>query len=421
MNSQMTRRNLLKIAGSAAAASALPLSVSAATQRRSIGANDRIRIGMIGCGDRGRNAHMKGIYKHVKETNFEIVALADPWSVSRETANGLVKEWFGRDAQQCVSYRQLLDLKDIDAVMIASCDLHHTAHLEAAARAGKHIYCEKPIAVEFPDLVRAVDAVKEAGTVVQVGTQIRSLPSIVGARDLFRTGIFGKLSRVEECRNAERPYWYHYLKDVREEDVDWKEFLHGLPQRPFRSDIYSGWYGHYEFSRGPIPNLGAHFIDLMNFITGATVPTSCVCLGHINETWKDEHNFTNPNVIQATWTYPEGFLVSSSNNLANGAGCIRKLYGDKGSLDISNWSKPTYDCEGAPRRDGTIRGKNEVTPTEHPDHFLNWLQCVRSGEKPNASIDAGYQHAVPVIMAMKSYETGRKTMYDPVKREITLA
>jgi len=421
MNRQVTRRKLLTLAGSAAAAAAMPFSVSAATRRRAIGANDRIRIGMIGCGDRGRNAHMKGIYKHVKETNFEIVALADPWRVARETANGLVKEWFGRDARQCVSYRQLLELNDIDAVMIASCDLHHTAHLEAAARAGKHIYCEKPLAVEFPDLVRAVDAVKEAGTVVQVGTQIRSLPTIVGARDLFRTGIFGKLSRVEECRNAERPYWYHYLKDVREEDVDWKEFLHGLPMRPFRSDIYSGWYGHYEFSRGPIPNLGAHFIDLMNFITGAGFPTSCVCLGYVNETWKDEHNFTNPNVIQATWTYPEGFLVSSSNNLANGAGCIRKLYGDKGSLDISNWSKPTYDCEGAPRRDGAIRGKNDVTPVEHPDHFLNWLQCLRTGATPNASIDAGFQHAVPVIMAMKSYETGRKTVYDPVKREITYA
>lgn len=419
MQKDLTRRNVLKLAGAAAAASAF--SVSADTRRRAVGANDRIRIGMIGCGDRGRNAHMKGIYKHVKETNFEIVALADPWRVSRETANGLAKEWFGRDAQQCVSYRQLLELKDIDAVMIASCDLHHTAHLEAAARAGKHIYCEKPLGVEFPELVRAVDAVKEAGTVVQVGTQIRSLPSIVGARELFKTGIFGKVSRVEECRNAEKPYWYHYLKDVRQEDVDWQEFLHGLPDRPFRSDLYSGWYGHYEFSRGPIPNLGAHFIDLMNYITGASFPTSCVCLGTCAETWKDEHAFTCPNVIQATWTYPEGFLVSSANNLANSSGCVRKIYGDKGSLDITNWSKPTYDCEGAPCRDGGIRGKKEVEPVDHPDHFLDWLQCMRSGATPNAPIEAGFQHAVPVIMAMKSYETGRKTLYDPVKRALTTA
>jgi len=419
MQKDLTRRNVLKLAGSAVAASAL--SVSADTRRRSIGANDRIRIGMIGCGDRGRNAHMKGIYKHVQEANFEIVALADPWRVARETANGLVEEWFGRDARQCVSYRQLLELQDIDAVMIASCDLHHTAHLEAAARAGKHIYCEKPLGVEFPDLVRAVDAVKAAGTVVQVGTQIRSLPSIVGARELFRTGIFGKLSRVEECRNAERPYWYHYLKDVRKEDVDWQEFLHGLPDRPFRADIYSGWYGHYEFSRGPIPNLGAHFIDLMNFITGASFPTSCVCMGLCSETWKDEHAFTCPDVIQATWTYPEGFLVSSANNLANGAGCVRRIYGDKGTLDISNWNKPTYDCEGSPRRDGSIRGKKDVEPVDHPDHFLDWLRCMRSGATPNAPIEAGYQHAVPVIMAMKAFESGRKAVYDPVKRTLTTA
>lgn len=422
MSNKTTRRNLLKIAGSAAAAYTAPFSVSAATRRRSIGANDRVRIGIIGCGDRGRNAHMKGLYKHVKETNFEIVALADPWRLSRERANGLVKEWFGRDAKQFVSYRQLLEVKDLDAVTIASCDLHHTAQLEAAGKAGLHVYCEKPLAVEFPDLVRAVDAAKAAGTAVQIGTQIRSLPSIVGARDLYRTGIFGNLTRVEECRNQSRPYWYHYLKeDVKQEDVDWKEFLHGLPDRPFRSDIYSGWYGHYEFSRGPIPNLGAHYIDLVHFITGATFPKSCVCLGTRTPTWKDEHNFTNPTSIQATWHYPGDFIVSSANNLSNSAGSIRKIYGDKGSLDISNWSKPTYDCEGAPRRDGAIRGKNVVTPTPHPDHYLNWLECVRSGKTPNASIDAGYQHAVAVIMAMKSFESGRKTLYDPVKLEITYA
>jgi predicted dehydrogenase len=419
MDNRMTRRGLVKVMGGAAAAGALPLSVSAATRRRSVGANERIRIGVVGCGDRGRNAHMKGLYKHLKETNFEIVALADPWRLAREQANTLVKEWFGRDAQQFGSYRGLLECKELDAVTIASCDLHHTAHLEAVAKAGLHIYCEKPLAVEFEDLVRAVDAGRVAGTVIQIGTQIRSLPSIVGARDLFRTGVFGKISRVEECRNAERPYWYHYLKEVRAEDVDWKEFLHGLPDRPFRSDIWSGWYGHYEFSRGPIPNLGAHFIDLVHFITGAKFPSSCVCLGTLSETWKDEHAFTCPNVIQATWTYPEGFLVSSANNLANSAGCIRKIYGDKGALDITNWNKPTYDCEGAPRRDGSIRSKNEVAPVDHPDHYLDWLQCMRSGKTPNASLEAGYQHAVAVIMAMKSYETGRKTVYDPVKRTIT--
>jgi predicted dehydrogenase len=419
MKSTVTRREVLTAVGGAALGACLtPKSVSADTRRRAIGANDRIRIGVIGCGDRGRNAHMKGLFAHVKETNFEFVAVADPWRVAREQASGMAREWFGREAQHCVSYRQLLELKDLDAVTIASPDHVHTLHLEAAARAGKHIYVEKPMAYEFEDLVRAVDAVKEAGTVVQVGTQLRSLPSIVGARDLYRTGIFGQLSRIEECRNSEQPYWYRYLKDVKKEDVDWKEFLNDRPMRPFRADLYSGWYGYYEFSKGPTPGFGAHFIDMLHFITGAQFPSSCVCLGGTC-TWKDEHNFTAPDCIQATWLYPEGFLVSISNNLGNGAGSTRKFYGDKGVLSVDNWNAPTYACEGSPRRDGAIRGKNEVKPVDHPDHFLNWLQCLRSGETPNASIDAGFQHAVAVLMAMKSYETGRKTVYDAAKRTLT--
>lgn len=425
---QPTRRAFLKTStlavgglGLATGCATAPLHpLTAAERSRSIGANDRIRIGQIGCGSRGVGAHMAGIQPHAQAQNVEYVAVCDPWRVAREQANAKVKEWFGHDAQQFVSYRDLLALKDVDAVMIASCDFQHTTHLEAAAKAGKHIYVEKPMATDFDKLVRAVDAVKAAGTIVQVGTQLRSLPSINGARALYRTGIFGQLSRVEECRNGDQPYWYHYLKDVKEEDVDWKEFLMDRPLRPFRADAYSGWYGYYEFSRGPIPGFGSHFIDMLHFITGAKFPASCVCLGG-TFTWKDEHQFTAPDCIQATWVYPEGFLVSSSNNLGNQHGSVRRMYGDKGVLKLDNWNEPTFSAEGGPRRDGTIRGIKPVPPVECPDHFLNWLQCMRSGETPNASIDAGYQHAVAVIMAMRSYESGRKTLYDHTKREIRMA
>ncbi len=395
----------------------LPDSFTILEKGRAIGANDRIRIGIIGCGLRGRNALMEGIWKHVKEMNFEIIALADPWRVSREEANAKVRNWFGRDARQMVSYRDLLQMKEVDAVMIGSPDHVHTLHLEAAARAGKHIYVEKPLAMSMKKLVSAVDAVKEAGVVVQVGTQLRSLPGIVGARDLFRSGKLGKLSRVEECRNSPRPYWYGYLRDVRKEDVDWMEFLADRPARPFHPDIYSAWYGYYGFSHGPIPNLGAHFIDLVHFITDAGFPESCVCLGG-TFTWKDEHQFTAPDCIQATWIYPGGFLVSSSNNLGNGMGSVRNFYGDKGVLNLGNWNKPTITDAGSPRKDGSIAGELPVQPVERPDHFLDWLRCIRSNGTPLASIDAGYQHAVAVLMAMKSFEKGRKTIYDPKKRKI---
>ena len=395
----------------------LPKSLTILKQGRALGANDRIRIGIIGCGDRGNKVFMDGVYKHVDEMNVKIVALCDPWRVAREQANLKVKQWYGRDAKQVVSYRELLELDNIDAVMIASPDHLHTTHLEASARAGKHIYVEKPLAMDMDKLIRAVDAVKEAGVVVQVGTQLRSFPGIMGARDLYRQGTLGKLSRIEECRNQLKPYWYGYLRDVKEEDVDWKEFLGDRPYRPFTSDAYSAWYGYYDFSHGPIPNLGAHFIDVVHFVTGAKFPESCVCLGD-TFTWDDEHRFTNPDCIQATWIYPEGFMVSSSNNLGTGAGSVRNFFGDKGVMNMASWGSPTYTDKGAPRPDGTINGEKPVELIERPDHFHDWLRCIRNNETPIAPIEAGYQHAVAVLMAMKSYETGRKTLYDAEKRKI---
>jgi len=414
----LSRRSFLKRTGSVAVGAALnrAVSLTAAERARAVGANDRIRVAQIGCGTRGIRVHMGNMAKQ-KALNVEVVAVADPWRVAREKAVAKAKESFGTDAKAFVSYRDLLAMDGIDAVMIASCDHQHTTHLEAAARAGKHVYVEKPMATEFDRLVKAVDAVKKAGVVVQVGTQVRSLPTMVGCRELVQSGVLGQISRVEEVRNGARPYWYAYLKDVRREDVDWDEFLMDRPKRPFRADIYSGWYGYYDFSQGPVPGLGSHYIDLVHMMTGATCPDSCVCLGGTFY-WKDEHEFTSPDQCQALWTYPEGFLASYVTNFANSNGSLKRLYGDKGTLKFDKWSAPVYTAEGGPKRDGSIRGENPVRPVDMPDHFVDWIQCMRSGKTPHASIDAGYQHSVAVLMAMKSYETGRKVLYDAGKREM---
>jgi predicted dehydrogenase len=114
-------------------------------------------------------------------------------------------------------------------------------------------------------------------------------------------------------------------------------------------------------------------------------------------------------------------MVTSSNNFANSAGNSRKFYGDKGTLAVDNWNAPTYSADGGPKRDGKIRGKVDVPLVPRPDHFLNWLQCMRTGETPHASIDAGYQHAVAVLLAVTSYDTGRKAIYDAKQRKITTA
>jgi predicted dehydrogenase len=408
-----SRRQFLRT--TAAAGAVLPISSAAYSRVR--GANDRISIGIIGCGSRGQGVYIPTIHKHAKAMNATITAIADPWKVSRDTGAAKVKELFGSDVRTFVSYRDLLALGDVDAVMIASCDHQHTTHLKAAAEAGKDVYCEKPLAKRIDKLRAAYDAVKAAGIVCQIGTQLRSFATFTGCRKLYRTGILGTVGRIEQRRNSSQPYWYQYIRDVHREDVDWGEFRMDLPDRPFDPVRYSGWYGYRETSDGPVPGLGSHFLDLVHYITGATFPTSCVCLGG-TYTWEDKHRFTAPDHVQALWEYPEGFLVSYSTNFGNSGDNVLGMFGDQGMLDMTNWGGPVLTAEGGSKNKGIIRGKNPVEEVPMPDHWLDWLQCIRNRKTPNASIDAGYQHAVACIMAMQSYDTGRRTVYDPQKREI---
>jgi len=407
-----SRREFLKTASAGASA----LALGAASYVRAAGSNERISIGVIGCGQRGFNRHMPAVHEHDKKENVEFTAVCDPWRPRRERAAARVKEWYGRPAQQFVSYRDLLGKGSIDAVMIASCDHQHTTHLEAAARAKKDIYCEKPLAMDLERLKRSCDAVKKSGVVVQVGTQLRSYPSFTGCRKLFRTGALGKVARIEQCRNSTRPYWYTRLAEARERDVDWDEFLLHRPKRPFNAVQFTGWYGFRDFSDGPVPGLGSHFIDLVHYITGAKFPTSVVAQA-ATFTWRDGNKFTCPDHVQALWIYPEGFLVSYSTNFGNGDGNSFRIYGDQGVMNMVQWTAPTVSGAGAGKK-GPFSKEVPVEPVERPDHFLDWLQCLRSRKIPNAPIDAGYQHAVAVIMAMKAADTGRRQTYRPETREI---
>ena len=188
------------------------------------------------------------------------------------------------------------------------------------------------------------------------------------------------------------------------------------PMRPFRADLFTGWYGYRDFSAGPVPGLGSHFIDLIHYITGAKYPTSAVAQGG-TFTWKDEHGFDCPDHVQATWVYPEGFMVSYATNFGNGSGNSLRFYGDSGTLDMTQWTAPMVSAAGAGKK-GTLGDQTPVAPVDTPDHFLDWLQCIRNRKTPNAPIEAGYRHAVAVIMAMEAFDTGRRQVYDHEKREI---
>jgi predicted dehydrogenase len=288
--------------------------------------------------------------------------------------------------------------------------------VEAAARAGKDIYCEKPMAKDLEGLKSASDAVRHSGVVFQAGTQLRSTPAFTGCRELYRKGKLGRASRIEQRRNVSRPYWYMYLRDARAEDVDWKEFLMDCPMRPFDAVQFTGWYGFREFSDGMVPGYATHFTDLVNYITGSSFPTSVVAHGGLL-TWRDKYGFTCPDQVDVTWVYPEGFVAGYSTNFGNGSGSVLALYGDRGRMDMTVWNRPTFSGSGAFETD-LAEDEEPVTPVPMPDHFSNWLQCVRTRETTHAPIDAGYQHAVAVIMAMRAFDTGQRQIYDVQRREI---
>ncbi|MFQ5808946.1 MAG: Gfo/Idh/MocA family protein [Armatimonadota bacterium] len=408
------RRDFLR----SAAVGTATLAMTAASQRRVLGANDRISIGIIGCGKRGFGAHMTGVHKHAEEQNVEITAVCDVWTRHLDEAAAKVQEWYGRAPRKFTAYQDLLALEDVDAVMIATPDFQHCPQLEAAAEAGKDAYCEKPLAMNMKELKSACDAVKAAGVVVQVGTQLRSSPEVVGCKKLFKTGVLGAVSRVEQLRNGSKPNWYKRLDrlPIEGRDVDWGSFLMHKRYRPFSDRLLAGWYGYREFCSGSIGQFGSHFIDMVHYITGAQHPSSAVAHGD-TFIWKDEYEFDCPDQVQTELIYPEGFMLSYCTNFGNASGSRTVLYGTHGVMDFSNRSKPVVSGAGASEK-GDLGAEEPVEPVECPDHFLNWLQCLRSREAPVAPIEAGYQHSVACILADRAWETGRRQVYNHNKREI---
>jgi len=410
MQRELSRREFV---GTTLAATTTAMSFS-----RILGANDRISIGIIGCGDRGRQALMKEIISFSKETNVEITAVCDPWKQMREQAVAQAKEAFGKEPAQFVHWEDLVALKNVDAVTIATPEHQHCTQLIAAARAGKDAYVEKPLAMNMKELIQAVDTVKQQGRIVQNGTQIRSLPQALAARQFIASGGLGKVLKAAQARNGYKPYWHQYAeRPVKEEDVDWKAFLMHYPNRPFDADRYAGWYGYREYSRGPHTTQGLHFIDTVHFITGTSIPSRAVAYFGTYR-WKDQR--TAPDSVEMTFEYPEGFIVRYGQFFGNAAGRHNRVYGSRGSIDCSNWSwggEWPVSSEGVEGTDKVEKG-TKLPQVESVPHMKNWLECLRTRKAPNAPMEAGYAHAVAGIMADESYIRGKRVAYDPTKRKI---
>jgi len=430
---KINRRSFLNRGAKIAAGTAL--GTTALSYTRILGANDRISLGHIGVGNRGRE--LDWIVSKLKDKhNVEMIAVCDLWKTNMARAVDANGKMFGRRPDGYGHLEDLLALNDVDAVLISTPEHSHSPVLKLVAEAGKDAYCEKPMGNVLEEVKAARDAVLERNRIVQIGTQHRSEPYPNAAHDLVASGALGEVSKVEVVWNYHGPRWRGRpeVKQIREEETDWRKWLMTKPYRPFDPQIYFEFRLYKDFSSGIADQWMSHGIDLVHWFMDDHFPKSAVAHGGIYA-WPDGRQ--NPDTFQALLEYPKGFLASFSTSFGNDAPSFTRYMGKKATLlNLGGEGSPRYQLveekgnhEDNPNvdkqrtsKDIMLPGDKYLPPTGIGDltleHMTNWFECLRSRQQPHATVRHGYAHSVAVIMAAQSYWKGQKLYYDPVSETI---
>jgi predicted dehydrogenase len=408
MGSAITRRKF--VAQSAVTAGVLFIPNSS----RVFGANERLSVGIVGPGQRGRSL-MKEFRALEKEMNVEMTAVCDIWRLNRERGAAMVAQWHeGKPPRQCRNLEETCALKDVDALIIATADFQHAKHLTQAVQAGKDVYCEKPMANDWREAKEALRAVRETKRVVQIGTQRRSDGQFIAAAQMMQTGILGTLSKVDISWNVMQQRWRRDdVGEAKAEDVDWKRFLMHKRMRPFDPRQFMEWRLYRDFSSGIPDQWMSHLIDVVHWFTGEPFPRSAVAQGAVC-VWKDGRE--NPDTFQAVLEYRKGFLVSYSTTFGNaGSGDGLTFMGTNGTFDTRTMKFSGAGGGGAQR----IQEEIAVPPQGDSSHLKNWLECVRTRRTPHAPPEVALGAVAAVVMAVQAMHSGKRAYFDPVRLEIT--
>lgn len=415
----LNRRDFLKRTATTAAAVSGALGLAGCNEmtpeaarlaERRPGANERIRIGIIGTGDRGQD-RMGRILDLAEEHNVEVGAVCDVWRVNLDAAAAAVSKRSNAVPYKFTKFQELLALSDIDAVVIATPDFAHTPIMIEALKAGKDVYCEKPMAIELDNANKALDLARKMQRVVQVGTQRRSDGHHKAAAKTVSTGVLGQVSRVDSANNFNHPRWLRNYDNCKQSDVDWEAYLFNRPMVDFDPRMLRQWHLYKEFTNGLSGLWMCHLIDAAAMVMGSAYPRSAVAHGG-TYVWKD--NRAHSDTFHALVDYPEDYLFAWGMGLANAAGTHYRICGVNGTLDLTKW---TLSGDGG-AGDQKIAAETRIQPEENESHMGNWLKCLRTRQRPNADIQHGHEHSVATIMAARALHTGRRQMYDADNRRI---
>ena len=405
----MTETSLSRRGFCTLAASGLAVGAGMVLNRTAFGANERIRVGLIGTGDRC-GAHIQDLGKLRDSHNVEITAVCDVWKLNRESAAARVEKLFGRKPFQTSRFGELLARNDVDAVLVATPDFAHTPIMIEALKAGKDVYVEKPMSLTVEEANEALDLARRNERVVQVGTQRRSEGRWKAARKFLASGQLGQVTRISAANCFNHARWARDFSNCKEEDVDWDTYLFNRSKVPFDPRLLRRWHLYKMCTNGLSGLWMSHLVDAAHNVMGAAYPTSAVALGGIY-VWKDGREHTD--VFHALLDYPEGFLFDWAMSLTNAAGTHYTIHGRYGTMDLEQL---TYSGDGGEEGKQAAAGTLESVPDDN--HMANWLDCIRSRQRPNADIEFGHQHSVATIMAANALETGQRMRYDRDQRKM---
>jgi len=417
------------------------ITLGAKSYSRILGANDRVRVGIVGYSDRFRGALSPSFLGLSKEMNFEFTAVSDIWNRRREEAVTFYKGK-GINLRVARNNDELYSGKDIDAVIISTADFQHALHCAEAVEAGCDVYCEKPFAETMADARVALKAVQKTGKIVQIGSQRRSAPNYIAANDYIRSGKFGKIIMVEMTWNVNQPgRWRrpNVVPLLKEADTDWNRYQMNRPKAAFDPRKYLEFRLFWPYSSGILGQWMAHQIDTVHWFTGLAHPLSVAASGGIYQ-WKDGR--TNFDTMTAVLEYGDpkdpdsNFQVLYTSRFTNSAGGVKELYFSNGGMLNLDTNKITPEGGLEAREAKAMNMKaNLLTPYDLPNmtvstsantggdpmttaHMRNWMECVRNRQKPNADVLAGYNHSIANIMCTACLRTGEKATFNEKTQEV---
>jgi len=390
-----SRRDFLRKAGTGA------LAVSAASYSRVMGANERVNLGLIGCGDRGQ--HVMGEFQHNAE--IQVVAVCDAFGQRVESARQKAP-----GAAGFADYRKLLDVQPLDAVLIA------------ALNAGKDVYVEKPLTRTPEEGPLIVKAARENNRVCQVGMQQRSGKHYLEAKERYFDS--NKLGDITLART----WWYgnswHLRRapaslQTKPADLDWNQFVGPIKYRDYDPQQFYNWRAYLDYGGGQVTDLFTHWIDVVHLFTGRDVPSAATGIGGVYH-YRDGR--TAPDTINVLLEYadPKPFTATFEATLAPGiTGEALEMCGTEGRLWIDRSRYEYYPVKA--KEPAEVVKAEEIAGTRDPltqSHVNNFLACVKSRQRPNGDVLIGHRSAQASHLGNLSYEQKRRIDFDPIREEI---